>query len=67
MFVHAWNIAHAKDAEFIDGRRKTASLAELIGIAKASRYRGYSSMESDSDADPTADTHHLIEQSLALL
>jgi sugar phosphate isomerase/epimerase len=67
MFAHAWNIAHVKDAEFIDGKRKTASLAELFAIAKASGYRGYYSMESDSDADPLADTHHLIEQSLALI
>ena len=67
MFAHAWNIAHVKDAEFIEGKRKTASLAELFGIAKASGYRGYYSMESDSDADPLADTHHLIEQSLALM
>ncbi len=67
MFAHAWNIAHVKDAEFIDGKRKTASLAELLRIAKASGYRGYYSMESDSDADPTTDTRHLIEQSLALL
>lgn len=67
MFAHAWNIAHVKDAEFIDGKRKTASLPELFGIAKASGYRGYYSMESDSDADPLVDTHHLIEQSLALI
>jgi sugar phosphate isomerase/epimerase len=67
MFAHAWNIAHVKDAEFIEGKRKTASLAELFSIAKASGYRGYYSMESDSDADPVPDTHHLIEQSLALM
>jgi sugar phosphate isomerase/epimerase len=67
MFAHAWNIAHVKDAEFVNGKRKTASLAELFGIAKASGYRGYYSMESDSEAEPVTDTHHLIEQSLALI
>jgi sugar phosphate isomerase/epimerase len=67
MFAKAWNIAHVKDAEFVEGKRKTASLKELFGIAKASGYRGYYSMESDSDADPLPDTHHLIEQSLALM
>jgi sugar phosphate isomerase/epimerase len=67
MFAHAWNVAHVKDAEFIDGQRKTASLAKLFGIAKAAGYRGYYSMESDSDADPLPDTHRLIEQSLALI
>ena len=64
MFAHAWNIAHVKDAESVHGQRKTASLVELFGIAKASGYRGYYSMESDSDVDPTVDTKHLIEQSL---
>lgn len=67
MFAHAWNIAHVKDAESVHGKRKTASLAELFGIAKASGYRGYYSMESDSDADPMVDTRHLIEQSLPLI
>jgi sugar phosphate isomerase/epimerase len=67
MFAHAWNIAHVKDAEDVHGQRKTASLAELFGIAKASGYRGYYSMESDSDVDPMVDTRHLIEQSLQLI
>jgi sugar phosphate isomerase/epimerase len=67
MFAHAWNIAHVKDAEDVHGQRKTASLTELFGIAKASGYRGYYSMESDSDVDPVVDTKHLIEQSLRLI
>jgi len=67
MFTKAWNIAHVKDAEFIEGKNKTASLKRLFAIAKASGYRGYYSMESDSDADPLPDTRHLIEQSLALM
>ncbi|MGO8719213.1 MAG: sugar phosphate isomerase/epimerase family protein [Acidobacteriaceae bacterium] len=67
MFAHAWNIAHVKDAEVIHGKRETVSLPELFGIAKAARYRGYYSMESDSDVDPVIDTKHLIEQSLLLM
>jgi sugar phosphate isomerase/epimerase len=67
MFAHAWNISHVKDAVSDHGQRKTASLAELFGIAKASGYRGYYSMESDSDVDPFVDTKHLIEQSLRLI
>jgi sugar phosphate isomerase/epimerase len=67
MFAHAWNIAHVKDAESFHGKRQTASLRELFAIAKASGYRGYYSMESDSDADPVIDTKHLIEQSLSLI
>jgi sugar phosphate isomerase/epimerase len=67
MFVYAWNVAHVKDAEFIDGKRKTVSLGELFEIARAAGYRGYYSMESDSDVDPFADTKHLIGQSLSLI
>ena len=67
MFAHAWNIAHVKDAESINGVRKTASLPELFGFARASGYRGYYSMESDSKVDPTTDTKHLIEQTLRLM
>jgi sugar phosphate isomerase/epimerase len=67
MFASAWNIAHVKDAESVQGKRKTASLAELFGIAKSAGYRGYYSMESDSDVDPFFDTRHLIAQSLPLI
>lgn len=67
MFAYAWNIAHVKDAEIIRGKRETVSLSELFGIAKAARFRGYYSMESDSDVDPVVDTKHLIEQSAALM
>jgi sugar phosphate isomerase/epimerase len=67
MFAKAWNIAHVKDAEEINHKHETVSLPELFGIAKASGYRGYYSMESDSNVDPFADTKHLIDQSLALI
>jgi sugar phosphate isomerase/epimerase len=67
MFAHAWNIAHVKDAEVIKSKRETVSLRELFGIAKSAGYRGYYSMESDSEVDPFVDTRHLIEQTLALM
>jgi sugar phosphate isomerase/epimerase len=67
MFAHAWNIAHVKDAMEVKGKRKTASLEELFAIARASGFRGYYSMESDSDVDPVVDTKHLIEQSLQMI
>jgi sugar phosphate isomerase/epimerase len=67
MFAHAYSIAHVKDAESVDGQRRTASLSELFGIAKAAGYKGYYSMESDSDVDPVVDTKHLIEQSIPLI
>ena len=67
MFAHAWNIAHVKDAEDVEGSRRTVSLQQLFKIAKESGYRGYYSMESDSSVDPVLDTRHLIEQSLRLI
>jgi sugar phosphate isomerase/epimerase len=67
MFARAYSIAHVKDAESVDGHRKTASLAELFSIAKASGFKGYYSMESDSDVDPVIDTKHLIEESVRLI
>ncbi len=67
MFRYASNIAHVKDAEVINKVRRTASLKDLFSIAKQAHFRGYYSMESDSDVDPTADTHHLIEQCLVLM
>jgi sugar phosphate isomerase/epimerase len=67
MFAYAWNIAHVKDAEIIHGQKKTASLPELFAIAKASGYKGYFSMESESGGDPVVDTKHLLAESLKLL
>ena len=67
MFRFAADIAHVKDAEVINKVRRTASLQELFAIAKQANFRGYYSMESDSDVDPTTDTKHLIEQCLSFM
>ena len=67
VFAQAWNIAHVKDAEMIHGKRESVSLAELFGLAKQAGYRGYYSMESDSERDPYPDTKHLIEQTLKFI
>ena len=67
MFRYAATIAHVKDAEMIEKVRHTASLKDLFPIARQAGFHGYFSMESDSNADPTSDTHHLIEQCLALM
>ena len=67
MFAHAFNMAHVKDAEVIQGQRRTVSLSELFRVAKQANYRGYYSMESDSNADPVKDTRHLIEETLRLM
>ena len=67
MFAYAWNITHVKDAESIEGKRKTVSLGPLFTIAKAAHFRGYYSMESDTDVDPFVDTKQLIQQVLSLM
>ena len=67
MFAFAANITHVKDAELIKNVRHTAALPTLFTIARQAGYRGYFSMESDSNADPVPDTKHLIERSLALM
>ena len=67
MFRYAANIAHVKDAEVIHDKLERADLKQLFDIARAANYRGYFSMESDSDADPYKDTKHLIEASLAFM
>lgn len=67
MFAHAGSIAHVKDAEVINGTRRGVSLPELFGFARAAGFRGTYSMESDSNADPFADTTHLIRQTLSLM
>ena len=67
MFAFPGRIAHVKDAEEIGGKHRVAALAPLFAIARRANYTGAYSMESDSHADPVADTRHLIEQSLALL
>ena len=67
MFAHVGNITHVKDAEIIGGKRRSVSLPELFGIAKAAGFRGTYSMESDSSVDPFVDTAHLIEQTLVLM
>jgi sugar phosphate isomerase/epimerase len=67
MFRFAFNIAHTKDAEEINGKVERVNLASLFAIAKASGYRGYYSMESDSPVDPYIDTKHLIQASISLM
>ncbi len=67
MFRYASSIAHVKDAEVIANQRRTVSLPELLRIAREARFRGFFSLESDSNVDPTADTKHLVERCLALM
>lgn len=67
MFRYATNIAHVKDAETIEKAKRTVSLEQLFTIAREAKFKGFYSMESDSDVDPAVDTRHLIERCLALM
>jgi sugar phosphate isomerase/epimerase len=67
MLAYAWGIAHVKDAEVIHGVKKTVSLEKLFQIVKASGYKGYFSMESESGGDPVDDTKRLLAESLRYL
>ncbi|MGH9326942.1 MAG: sugar phosphate isomerase/epimerase family protein [Terriglobia bacterium] len=69
MFHHAYNMSHVKGA--VNNRRHqvcTVNVPQIFGIAKSSGYRGYFSMEYDTDfGDPFSGTHVLIRESLKYL
>ncbi len=67
MFEFPGRIAHVKDAEEVDHQHRTVPLPPLFTIARQANFTGAFSLESDSSADPVPDTHHLIEQCLALM
>ncbi|HEX5481435.1 MAG TPA: TIM barrel protein [Terriglobia bacterium] len=69
MFRHAYNMSHVKDMIQDDhGKVFKVNLEQIFGIAKSSGYRGYFSMEYDTDfGDPYAGTKRLIEESLRCL
>lgn len=69
MFAHAFNMAHVKE-NLIDekGRKYHVDLAHVFAIAKASGYRGYFSMEAESEAgDAWAGTQMLVDHTLKCL
>jgi sugar phosphate isomerase/epimerase len=69
MFRYAGNMCHVKDTVQSDGGKVyTVDLKRMFAIAKANSYRGYFSMEFDTNAgDPFAGTQRLIEESLQYL
>lgn len=67
MFRYAATVTHVKDAEVINKVRRTVVLKQLFAIAQQANFRGFYSLESDSDVDPAADTKHLIEKCLRLM
>ncbi|MGH9345556.1 MAG: sugar phosphate isomerase/epimerase family protein [Terriglobia bacterium] len=70
MFGHAFNMSHVKDTIRRDhGVVYKINVGKLFGIAKASGYRGYFSMECDigPEGDPFKGTQRLIRESLQYL
>ncbi|MGH6878632.1 MAG: sugar phosphate isomerase/epimerase family protein, partial [Rhizomicrobium sp.] len=69
MFKHALNMSHVK-AEVVghDGTVYKVDVGKIYGIAKASGYRGYFSMECESGRQgPFVGTERLVKESLKYL
>ncbi len=68
LFPLAWNVCHVK--EFESGEKGTVlsvDVARVFGILRESKFRGYCSMEFDSEGDPFQGTAALIQKSLKYL
>jgi sugar phosphate isomerase/epimerase len=66
MFKYAYSMCHVKDTvQGEGGTRATVDLKKMFGIARENAYRGYFSMEFDTDAgDPFQGTDALVRESL---
>ena len=66
MFKYAYSMCHVKDTvQGQAGERATVDLKKMFGIARESAYRGYFSMEFDTDAgDPFQGTQTLVQETL---
>jgi len=69
MLQHAYNMCHVKDTlHRPDGQTYTVDLKTMFGLAKAAGYKGYFSMEYDTNSgDPITGTKKLIEETLRYL
>ncbi len=69
MFQHAYSMCHVKDAVVgKSGEVYKVDLAKMFGIAKASGYQGYFSMEFETRlADPFTGTAQLMDETLKYL
>jgi sugar phosphate isomerase/epimerase len=68
MVEHAYGICHIKDAETNEkGQVFRVDMPRTFGILKRAKYRGYCSMEFDTQGDPYAGTGALIAQTLQYL
>jgi sugar phosphate isomerase/epimerase len=65
MFTRVFNMCHVKDKVTSSGHVYKVDLDDMFGIAKASGYRGYFSMEFDTNGgDPFSGTRQLVEATL---
>jgi sugar phosphate isomerase/epimerase len=68
MFRHAYGICHVKDMETTDkGEVSRVDMPKTFGILKQAHFRGYCSMEYDTQGDPYAGTASLIATTLKYL
>ena len=69
MYSHAFNMSHVKDAVISPtGKVEKVDLAKAFGIARASGYRGYFSMEWETKlGDPFEGTQRLVQETLKYL
>jgi sugar phosphate isomerase/epimerase len=69
MLKHAYNMCHVKDTlRSANGETHVVDLKKMFGLAKASGYKGYFSMEYDTKSgDPFAGTKKLIDETLEYL
>ena len=65
MFAHAYGISHVKDVSMTPkGAAIPVDMARVFAIARKHNYKGFFSMEWDTEGDPYAGTMKLIETTL---
>ena len=65
LFPLAWSVCHVKQVESgPNGKLASVDLGRAFGILKQSGFRGFCSMEFDSEGDPFQATGELIRKSL---
>ena len=65
MFARAYGISHVKDVSMTPKNEAIAvDLARVFAISKKHNYKGYFSMEWDTEGDPYAGTEKLIVATL---
>jgi sugar phosphate isomerase/epimerase len=69
MLKHAYNMCHVKDCvEGESGRLMTVDLRKMFELARQNSYRGFYSMEFETEAgDPIEGTKRLVQESLKYL